>query len=133
VKDDYAFEELGLEELRERWRARFGAPPRLRSPELLALMLAWRLQAEAEGGLDRDTRLALRRPPSARSARIPTGGTRLFREWQGVRHEVIVTADDGFLYQGDRYGSLSQVARRITGARWNGPRFFGLRAGEPAR
>ena len=53
---------------------------------------------------------------------------RLVREWKGLRHEVEVT-DDGVLYRGERYASLSEVARVITGVRWNGPRFFGLRGG----
>jgi hypothetical protein len=51
----------------------------------------------------------------------------LIREWEGIPHEVVVMADGGFLYRGERYGSLSEVARQITGVRWNGPRFFGLR------
>jgi hypothetical protein len=122
-------EGLGLEALRGEWRARFGAPPALRSPELLAMMLAWRIQAEAAGGLDADTRRALRRPVAAasRAAPQPSAGTKLIREWQGVRHEVTAVSEGGFLYQGQRFRSLSQVARAITGTRWNGPRFFGLR------
>lgn len=121
------FEGLGLEDLREIWRARFGAPPALRSPELLGLMLAWRIQIERDQGLDRDTRLALRRPPTQRGGVRPTPGARLVREWQGRPHEVIALSDGRFLYRGEPYGSLSEIARKITGARWNGPRFFGLR------
>lgn len=123
---------LGLEDLRTVWRERYGAPPALRSPELLALILAWRIQAEDGGGLDRDTKLALRRPAAARRGPEPTPGARLVREWQGVPHEVVVQTDGSFLYRGDRHQSLSEVARRITGARWNGPRFFGLRAAKAA-
>jgi hypothetical protein len=123
---------LGLEDLRTAWRARYGAPPALRSPELLALILAWRIQVEEAGGLDRDAKLALRRPPAARRGPEPTPGMRLVREWQGVPHEVVVQSDGSFLYRGDRHDSLSEVARRITGARWNGPRFFGLRAAKAA-
>ncbi len=120
-------DELGLEDLRTRWRERFGEPPALRSPELLALMLAWRIQVGADSGLDRDARLALRRPPAKRGGLQPVPGARLVREWQGRTHEVVVMSDGGFLYRGDRFGSLSEVARAITGVRWNGPRFFGLR------
>ena len=120
---------LGLEALRGEWRSRYGAPPALRSPELLAMMLAWRIQAEAEGGLDAETRRALRRPvaTASRAAPQPSAGTKLTREWQGVRHEVTAVSEGGFLYRGERFRSLSQVARAITGTRWNGPRFFGLR------
>ena len=53
-------------------------------------------------------------------------GTVITREWKGVRHEVEI-ADGGFIYRGERWKSLSEVARTITGTRWNGPRFFGLR------
>jgi hypothetical protein len=125
--DEVQLEGLALEDLRARWRARYGAPPKLRSPELLALMLAWRIQAEREGGLDGDLRRALRRAAGVRAAAEPAAGTRLVREWQGRQHEVIVMSEGGFLYQGDRYRSLSEIARAITGVRWNGPRFFGLR------
>lgn len=120
---------LGLEDLRAAWRARYGAPPALRSPELLGLMLAWRMQADQAGGLDRDVKLALRRPAPTRSSPQPPPGARLMREWQGAPHEVVVMADGGFVYRGERFKSLSQVARKITGVRWNGPRFFGLRSG----
>ena len=131
--EDVHLEDMSLEDLRARWRDRYGAPPALRSPELLALMLAWRLQAEREGGLDADLRRALRRSGAVKAAPEPTAGTRLVREWEGSRHEVIVMSEGGFLYQGDRYRSLSQVARAITGVRWNGPRFFGLRQEPDAR
>jgi hypothetical protein len=126
-------EGLGLEELRAHWRVRYGAPPGLRSPELLALMLAWRIQADREGGLDVDLRRTLRRPAGVRAAPEPSSGTRLVREWEGVRHEVVALGEGGFLYQGDRYRSLSEIARRITGVRWNGPRFFGLRPSADGR
>ena len=91
------------------------------------------MQAEALEGLDADMRRALRRPPRVRPAppRLATG-TRLAREWKGERHEVEVLAD-AILYRGARYASLSEVARTITGVRWNGPRFFGLRSAEAAR
>lgn len=122
--------ELGLEPLRAIWRERFGAPPRLRSPEILALMLAWRIQAAREGTLNGEIRRTLRRPGSAPVRSALTPGTRLTREWQGVRHEVVVEPDGRLRYGDGLYGSLSQVARQITGSRWNGPRFFGMRAGE---
>lgn len=124
--------ELGLEPLRAIWRERFGPPPALRSPEILSLMLAWRIQAAREGGLDGELRRTIRRPASAPVATALTPGTRLTREWQGVRHEVVVEPDGRFRHQDQLHRSLSQVARKITGSRWNGPRFFGLRAAEEA-
>ena len=119
--------ELGLEPLRTIWRERYGPPPKLRSAEILALMLAWRIQAAREGGLDGGLRRAMRRPASAPVSTRLTPGTRLAREWQGVRHEVVVEPDGRFRHQNVLYRSLSQAARTITGSRWNGPRFFGLR------
>lgn len=127
-----ALEGLGLEALRAIWRERYGAPPTLRSPELLAMMLAWRIQADVDGGLDADTRRMLRRPGSS-AGPVTQSGTRLTREWQGVKHEVVTLSDGGYVYGGDRYKSLSQIARLITGTRWNGPRFFGLRAEEATK
>lgn len=118
---------LDLEGLRAVWRERYGAPPPLRSRELLGLLLAWRLQAEAEDGFDVATRRQLRRS----GAVVPEGhhlgiGARLRREWQGRIVEVEVEAE-GFRWEGRLYGSLSAAATAIAGTRWNGPRFFGLR------
>ena len=124
-----ALEPLDLFQLREVWRARYGCPPKLRSADLLRLCLAWRIQAAAFGGLDAATRQKLRRGAGAGDAadRLEPG-VRLLREWRGDRHEVVVGEDGAFIYQGARYASLSVIARRITGGRINGPRFFGLRA-----
>lgn len=128
-----ALARLDLEGLRDVWRRRFGPPPSLRSPDLLRHALAWRLQAANFGALDPETRRQLRRPISSiPSVPQPAAGTRLAREWKGERFEVEVTGDD-FLHRGKRYASLSEVARAITGVRWNGPRFFGLRAAETDR
>jgi hypothetical protein len=122
-----ALARLDLEGLRAEWRRRFGAPPKLRAPDLLRRMLAWRIQAAAFGGLDAQTRRRLRQGPAVVPiAPVPMTGTRLAREWKGVTHEVQVVSG-GFIYAGGQYASLSEVARTITGARWNGPRFFGLR------
>jgi hypothetical protein len=123
-----ALSELSLDELRSAWRTRYGAPPTLRSRELLSLMLAWRIQARAEGGLDTELRRSLRNQAQPPTSPVPEG-VRLVREWQGVKHEVRSLPEGGFLYKDERYKSLSQIARLITGSRWNGPRFFGLRSG----
>ena len=122
---------LDLEGLRAAWRARYGAPPLLRSVELLRLMLAWRLQAAALGALDREARRQLKRRGALEAEGLALGiGARLRREWQGRTVEVEVEAL-GFRWQGTLYPSLSAAATAIAGTRWNGPRFFGLR--EPRR
>lgn len=125
-----ALEALDLHGLRDEWRKRFGEPPKMRSKELLARLLAWRIQADAFGGLDGTTVRLLKsdRLPPPKPQLAP--GTRLAREWQGRCHEVDVL-EKGFRYDGTDYRSLSEVARAITGTRWNGLRFFGLR--EPHR
>jgi hypothetical protein len=120
-----ALEGANLEQLRQQWRRRYGAPPRLRSATLLRHVLAWRIQADAYGGLDLQTRKLLRDQRAAREPVVPAG-TVISREWRGKEHQVEATGD-GFVYSGRHWKSLSHVARAITGTRWNGPRFFGLR------
>ena len=121
-----ALERLDLEGLRAEWRRRYGPPPRLRSQTLLGLMLAWRIQSDAFGGLDPDLARRLRRGVGLGSAKLAfPSAARLVREWGGELHEVEV-ASDGFRYRGETYRSLSRIASRITGTRWNGRRFFGL-------
>ena len=118
---------LDLGGLRAAWRSSFGPPPALRSVELLRLSLAWRLQAAIHGGLDADLRRQLRNRGRVRAEGLGLGvGARLRREWQGQTVEVTV-GEDGFHCKGEVYGSLSAAATAITGSRWNGPRFFGLR------
>jgi hypothetical protein len=122
---------LDLDGLRAAWRVRYGCPPPLRSVELLRLMLAWRVQAEAFGALDRETRRRLRRRGATEAEGLTLGvGARLRREWQGRVIEVEVEAT-GFRWQGTLYPSLSAAATAIAGTRWNGPRFFGLRKPRP--
>ena len=93
-------------------------------------MIAFRIQEEAFGGLDKDStklldRLARGDKPGERNRRLKPG-TILVREYKGERHTVTVVPD-GFLWQETTYASLSTIARTITGTAWNGPRFFGLR------
>ena len=122
-----ALARLDLEGLRAEWRTRYGSPPTLRSPALLRRMLAWRIQVAAFGGLDADTRRRLRQRSLVKpAAPTPTPGTNIRREWKGIIHNVRVVTD-GFVYDGREFNSLSEIARAITGVRWNGPRFFGLR------
>ncbi len=125
-----------LPELRDIWSSRLGEePPALRSREIFRRMLAYRVQAAALGGLPGVVRRKLddieqrRTLPTAKPAaplvRLNPGVV-LIREWKGVRQEVRVV-EGGFLHEGQTYKSLSEVARAITGSRWNGPLFFGLR------
>ena len=123
-----ALEHLDLHRLRDKWRERFGAPPKFRSTEMLRLLLAWRIQALALGGLDRDTREALSRtgPVVAEGQDLGIGAT-FRRTWNGEDH-VVTVVDKGFDWNGRTFKSLSAVATAIAGTRWNGPRFFGLRS-----
>ncbi len=122
-----SLETMPLSALRMEWRARWGPPPALRSSRLVRHLIAWRMQAAAYGDLTSDDRRRLK------SASLPAlqalkEGSRVAREYLGVNHEV-VGEPDGFRYRERHYRSLSAIAREITGVRWNGPRFFGLRAG----
>lgn len=128
-----ALGEARLPQLRALWLGEFGCPPpTLRSPELLAQLIAWRLQASATGGLDKATlRIVTGSAKPQPAGPKLTPGTRISREWRGRAFDVEVVAG-GFLYAGQTYDSLSEIARTITGARWNGPRFFGLRKGKAA-
>lgn len=123
---------LDLAALRAVWEERIGLAPKLRSPELLRHLLAWHLQVEAFGDLDRETRrrLAARGPVEAEGRHLGIGAI-LRRDWQGRRIEVVVETD-GFRWEGRLFPSLSAIARAATGTRWNGPRFFGLRTDEAA-
>lgn len=122
-----ALARLDLDGLRAAWRQLYGPPPTLRSVELLRLMLAWRIQAQAGGGFDADTRRKLRGSGPLEVEGLSLGiGATLRREWQGRQVEVEVV-DGGFRWAGTRYRSLSAAATAIAGTRWNGPRFFGLR------
>jgi hypothetical protein len=130
-----ALEDLCKEELKTRWEHFYGTPCHPRMSRILLLRaVAYAIQEQAFGGLDRATRRRLDRAAAdlaaGRSSAPPapkiTPGTRLLREWQGRVHEVIVL-EDGVEYRGKPWSSLSAVAREITGARWSGPRFFGLK------
>ncbi len=132
-----AIPDLPRAALVERWAAAYGRPPpKGMSRRLLEYAAAWHLQSQAFGGLDPAVRRKLQRqarPGENGAARVPEAvrpkgpppGSRLVREWHGRTYTVDVL-ETGFLCNGKQYGSLSQVARAITGARWSGPRFFGL-------
>ncbi len=131
-----ALQALKTPALRARWEQALKHPaPKGISRDLLLRALAYHVQEQAEGGLSKAAfrRLAERANPSGKGGRSPRPpaprlrpGTRLIREWRGEVHRVAVL-DDGFDYRGERYASLSRIARTITSMRWSGPLFFGLR------
>jgi hypothetical protein len=125
-----------IAELRIRYHQLFRTePPKAFGPDLLRRTIAYRIQENVYGGLSKQTRRLLdrlvkeyRAKPDSKITlprRIKAGSV-IVREWQGITHRVIVL-DDGFAWQGKTWASLSEIARQITGTRWNGPRFFGLR------
>jgi hypothetical protein len=127
---------LTIFELRGEWRRLHRTPPPMRlSRDLLTRGITYKLQERAYGGLSMATARKLEQAGAdslSRGSVIPAPpiflrpGTRLVREWRGVTHTALIHAD-GIEWRGQRYRSLSLVARKITGARWSGPRFFGLR------
>jgi hypothetical protein len=123
--------------LKIKWRALFDTEPPPYNRRFLETRLAYRIQELAYGGLKKETVERLRmlakqydgKPssrPNIRPDRLPIAGTQLIREWHGIQHRVTVRGDD-FEYQGRPYKSLSAIAREITGVRWNGWVFFGLK------
>jgi hypothetical protein len=123
--------------LRRRYRKLFRVePPKAFGPDLLRRSIAQRIQERAYGGLSKDSSRTLRQLIKAARGK-PNGklelprrikaGSELVRTWRGTTYRVKVTAE-GFSYQGDTYASLSEIATKIAGTRWNGPRFFGLRS-----
>jgi len=125
-----------IKRLRERWRTIFRSkPPPAFGPDLLRRGIAQKIQEQHYGGLSAIAKRQLDEAIKAVAAN-PTGrvelprrimpGAVLVRSWKDKSHHVTILAD-GFSYEGRSYRSLSEIAREITGARWNGPRFFGLR------
>lgn len=130
--------QMSTVELRQAWRRLFQQPPPPLSRDLIVRALAYRLQEVAQGGLSKVTQRHLRSlaqrgrgdsteagTPAVPSTLQLRPGTRLVREWHGRSHVVTVTVA-GFELEDQRYRSLSQIAKRITGSHWSGPRFFGL-------
>ena len=142
VEDEIAhLRGLDLRGIRSRWQSVFGRPaPAHLTRHLLFAVVAYRLQADRFGDLDHATRQVLDRTVveeagASMAARLAsfdqkrtvlTPGTVLVREWDRQSQRVMVMAD-GFAWNGQTYDSLSKVAFAITGTKWNGPRFFGLR------
>jgi DUF2924 family protein len=128
--------DLDVPELRNRWLELYGRPaPKTFRRNLLVRGLAYQMQVEVYGGLSTATKRRLRETADAvragREGAVGTGvrikpGTRLIRVWQDKTHTVTALID-GFEWDGARYGSLSEIARSITGTRWNGLVFFGVK------
>jgi hypothetical protein len=118
------------------WAKNFSqAPPPKMRKEIMVPILAYRMQEREFGGLSHTTRNRLReiakslgpeKPRNGGTSPDTETGTRLIRSWHGEVHEVVSVAD-GYQYRGQRYRSLSVIARKITGTRWSGPLFFGVR------
>jgi hypothetical protein len=128
-------EHLSHAELKARWNALYDVPcPKHMSRKFLLGAVAYRIQENAFGGLQKSTRRRLQKVAadlaSGKAIKQPAlrikSGTRLLREWNGTVHEVIVL-EKAVQYRGQLWPSLFAVAREITGARWSGPRFFGLK------
>jgi DUF2924 family protein len=136
-------EGLDLNGLRRQWRAHLGGEPPAHLPRwLLIRMLAYRLQSDAFGDLDKSIRWILRsgkedgvgapfdrRAPQTREGVGLKVGALLVREWNGTLERVMIL-EEGFAWNGQTFGSLSQIAKAMTGTNWNGHRFFGLRQGK---
>ena len=131
-----ALKTLPILQLKQQWRDLFDTEPPAFNRRFLESRLAYRIQELAYGGLKPDTikrlealaeHLECDQPAHRRRApTCPVIGTQLVREWQGTEHRATVV-DGGFEYQGRPFKSLSAIARAITGTRWNGWVFFGLK------
>lgn len=128
-----AISRMTVDSLRSEWRRVFNDPPPSGyTPDLLRLGLAYNIQNRTYGSLpthiariiERQARMPVERNSTPFAAAL-TPGTRLVRDWHGESHHVLVT-DTGYIYRDRQFSSLTSIARRITGAAWSGPRFFGL-------
>ena len=132
-----ALKRMAVNDLKAEWKTLFGMDAPNNSRGFLELRLAHRIQELTYGGVARETAKLLNaladevegkpgRKSMIADSRNPVVGTRLVREWDGAEHTTIVLRD-GYEFEGRKYKSLSAIARDITGTRWNGYRFFGLR------
>ncbi len=128
---------LSVDDLKAEWsRVIGGVAPKNTRREYLLRAIAHRLQCDAHAGLSKTLRRALLKiaehsrsqsdKPTAQPTRSLKAGARIFREWKGAVHEIEVV-ENGYRYRDKTYKSLSKIARQITGTRWSGPAFFGLK------
>ena len=142
-----ALADMTATELADKYQALYGEPTRSRNKDYLRKRLGWRIQELVEGGLSsraiariaelgdgiperwrrRQAEETATTPPAPRDPRLPPPGTVLRRIYQGITHRVTV-GDDHFDYEGERFKTLSAIAKRITGTAWNGYLFFGCSA-----
>ena len=131
-----ALEMMDGESLRSMWRRDVSTNIPSLSPKMMRLALAWEIQAKAHGGYRRGVVQQIEQlARGLTQTRAAQPGMRLVREWQGRVHFVIVGGDGVIRWNDREWRSLSEVARAITGTRWSGPAFFGLKTkatGKPA-
>ena len=140
VRDLSSLSQMSRSELQDLWQKLFQAsPPTRLHKQLMSQIIGYRMQEQQYGGLTVGSRRRLRKiarllekdRKADISGPLPIKpGTRLVRQWRGQTHAVTVE-EKGFEYKGLRYQSLSEIARLITGTRWSGPLFFGLKRSEP--
>ena len=116
-------------ELLDYWKVLHAAPPPKMSTNLLLQAVAYKMQEQTNGGIKPTVKRYLEKAINDIGGSVAIGiarpGTRFIREWRGITHEVMVESD-GVIMNGKKLRSLSEAAFRITGAKWSGPRFFGL-------
>lgn len=125
-----ALDTMKRPELKIEWRRHYDGPPPEISAGLLRMGIAYRIREKIKGGLSRSTQARLRRIAAGGAAHATAPprlkpGTRIVRRWR-KRTVVVEVTETGFLFENKEYASLSAIAREVTGARWSGPRFFGL-------
>ena len=128
-----ALETMSKAELKDRWAKLTGHPVPKVSAGLLRLAIAWEVQARELGGLPRQTQQLLDQHERGKTrTRSAEPGMRLVRAWNGRTHVVTIGEDKVIRWNGREWRSLSEVARAITGTRWSGPAFFGLKQARKA-
>lgn len=127
-----ALAELDGSQLRQRWQEETGKAAPSVSPKLLRLALAYHLQVAALGDLPGAAKRELAQIAKGKRPQPVGSGMRLVREWHGTTHVVTIDEKGRAVWNGREWGSLSAIAKAITGQQWSGPAFFGLRKANPS-